>query len=118
MARLKKYRQALAALDKARQLNPDSLTPLLNRARVHASENQFDKALADAGQAWPWSPATRPCCCFERACTRRKARKTRPWPMSTGLALAPDNVAVLLLRAGVHQEMGEKEKALADPDGS
>jgi len=71
----------IAALNKAKELNPKSLSPLLHLAKIHAMQKKFDAAVEDLNQA---------------------------------LAMDSDNVAVLLLRAGVYQEKGDKEKAMAE----
>ena len=84
LAKLKKYDEALAALDKAPTWPPDS-------AR------------------W-WS---RP------ASYGLQGNMKAPWPNSTRPDdIEPGNLAVLLLRAGVLQDLGEKAKALADIDRS
>lgn len=43
----KKPDQALAALEKAKQVNPDYLTPYFNIASYHASQSEYDKAIAE-----------------------------------------------------------------------
>ncbi len=84
--KLKRYDEALAALEKLQLLLPNSVQPWLGRAMIHSHQHKPELALADLDRALAMQPDNL------------------------------DNVAVLLLRAGVHQEMGEKEKALADAD--
>ena len=46
----KKPEQALAALEKAKVANPDYLTPYFNIASYHASQSEYDKAIAEYQQ--------------------------------------------------------------------
>ncbi len=46
----KKPEQALAALEKAKQVNPEYLTPYFNIASYHASQSKYDKAIAEYQQ--------------------------------------------------------------------
>ena len=46
----KKPEKALAALEKAKQVNPDYLTPYFNIASYYASQSEYDKAIAEYQQ--------------------------------------------------------------------
>ncbi|MCF6266074.1 MAG: PEP-CTERM system TPR-repeat protein PrsT [Desulfuromusa sp.] len=46
----KKPEKALAALEKAKQVNPDYLTPYFNIASYYASQSKYDKAIAEYQQ--------------------------------------------------------------------
>ena len=46
----------MAALEKARQLSPKSVAPLVERARVHVQQEKMDAALDDLNEALKLDP--------------------------------------------------------------
>src|SRR3954471_2879817 len=110
-----KYNDALADVDSALKMEPDHAATHELRGMILLGLDKYDDALKSFDKASELVPEAPLPYQHRGQLFRQKGDLPKALEQLTkALELAPDNVATLLVRAGVYYEMKEPEKSLAD----
>jgi tetratricopeptide (TPR) repeat protein len=96
LAQMKKYDEALAALNKARSLDPKSLSIIVQQAKVHMVQGKLDAALDDMNQAFAVAPNNTGLLILRAAIYQEKGDKAKALAdIDKAVELKPDDPTVL-----------------------
>ena len=100
---------ALADLDKALELDPQHLQTIVAKALLLMSMKKFDQAIAAVDKARNWAPGCVVPLLRGRIHTMQGDLKAAVADLNEANTLEPGNLDVLLLRATVRYDQGEKD---------
>ncbi len=110
------YKQAIATLSKAIELDPHHAEAYMNRGIAHLQSGEVERALEDFSQSLRLEP--NPLCYYNRAQAwlARQELERAAADLDEALRLAPQDAEAYNMRAIVLAEQGAHDRALADID--